>query len=154
MRDKVLCSFDEELGLLISEDGRVFREVGQWSDKYGYQLITHKHKNHYVHRLVAKQFVPGRSEENKIAMHKDDNPQNNHASNIKWGTSQQNNMDAVLHGLKKNIKPIRCIETGDVYPSAREAARQMFGKSKRGDHILDVCKQARGKAYGYHWEVA
>lgn len=147
------CLEDPESGLVISENGKVYREVGQWVDKYGYLYITHNYKNIPVHRLVAKMFVPGRTDDTPLVMHKDDNPKNNNASNLAWGTYQQNNMDAVLHGLRTRVKSVRCMETGVIYPSAREAARQMFGKSKRGDHILDVCKQKRGKAYGYHWEV-
>ena len=152
--DMMICREDEETGLVISSNGRVFREVSQWEDKYGYFYVTNRCKNLAVHRLVAKLFVIGRTEETPVVMHKDDNPKNNHFDNLAWGTYQQNNMDAVLHGLRSRVKRVRCLETGEVFPSAREAARRMFGKPKRGDHILDVCKSRRGKAYGYHWEVA
>ena len=151
----MICKEDPETGLLISEDGRVFREVSRWLDKYGYYYVTDHHKNYPVHRLVARNYVPGQTEDTPVVMHKDDNPKNNHRDNLQWGTYQQNNMDAVLHGLRSRVSKIRCVETGEEFASCREAARKMFGKDnwKRGDHILDVCKQRRNKAYGYHWEV-
>ena len=145
---------EPESGLLISENGKVYKEVGQWIDKYGYLYITHNRKNIPVHRLVAKMFVSGRTKETPVVMHKDDNPKNNTASNLAWGTYQQNNMDAVKNGLRTRVHKVRCMETGEVFFSAREAGRVMFGNAERGDHILDVCKSRRGKAYGYHWEVA
>jgi hypothetical protein len=154
-QESLECKIEPDSGLLISKDGRVFKEIPQWKDKYGYSLITQNHKNIFVHRLVAKAFVPGQTEKTPVVMHKDDNPRNNNASNLEWGTYQKNNMDAVLRGLRKGrVKRVRCIETGEVFPSAREASRQMFGKSKPGDHILQVCKLERNMAYGYHWEVA
>lgn len=147
------CGIEPESGLLISNNGKVYKEVGQWIDKNGYLYVTHNRKNLPVHRLVAKVFVPGRTDDTPVVMHKDDNPKNNNASNLSWGTYQQNNMDAVLHGLRSNVKQVRCMETGIIYPSAGEAGRQLFGKRKCGDHILDACKHRHGKAYGYHWEV-
>ena len=151
--EDLICREDPETGLLITSDGRVFYEHSRWIDKYGYIYITHKKKNIPVHRLVAKVFVPGRNSKTPVVMHKDDNPKNNRADNLAWGTYQQNNMDAVLHGLRSKVKRVRCMETGEVFASAREAARIMFGIAKRGDRILAVCKGERGKAYGYHWEA-
>lgn len=149
----IICREDQETGLIISNDGRVFTEKKLWTDKYGYECVTHNHKNIFVHRLVGMTFVPGRTEDTPVVMHKDDNPHNNNADNLEWGTYQKNNMDAVLRGLRPNVSVVRCMETGEVFPSAREAARQMFGIAKRGDHILQVCRQERNMAYGYHWEI-
>lgn len=150
----MICEIDKSTELLVSEDGRIFREVSQWTDKYGYKYITLHHKNIPVHRLVAGCFVAGRNEEKNIVMHKDDNPANNTKSNLKWGTYSENNFDAIAHGLrKKHVTPIRCMETGEEFQSARHAALIMFGIPKRGEHILRVIRGQRGKAYGYHWEV-
>jgi hypothetical protein len=51
--------------------------------------INGKHKFEYVHRLVAKAFLKTRRGCD-IVMHKDDNPSNNHVTNLKWGTHYQN----------------------------------------------------------------
>ena len=144
---------DSETGLIISEDGHVYREVSQWSDKNGYKYVTHNRKNISVHRLVAKVFVPGRSDANNIVMHKDDNPANNHCNNLEWGTYQKNNDDAVAHGLRRNVYPVRCMETGEEFRSAREAAVKKFGRAKLGDSIIRVAKGGRSKTQNLHWEV-
>ena len=144
---------DKETGLYITESGEVLKPVGQWSDKNGYKYVTVNHKNYPAHRLVAINFVDGRSEEKNVVMHKDDQPWNNEKSNLEWGTYSQNTYDAYAHGLKTRNVNVRCIETGEVFHSAREAARRMFGIPKRGDHILQVIRADRSKAYGFHWEV-
>ena len=150
----MICEEDVSRKLLISSDGRVFKEIKQWEDKNGYKYITHEHKNLQVHRLVAEQFVSGRTEERNIVMHRDDNPANNDFSNLSWGTYSENNYDAIAHGLRrKRISRVRCMETGEEFQSARDAAKKIFGIPKRGDHILEAVRHHRGKAYGYHWEV-
>lgn len=48
-----------------------------------------KRMNLFVHRLVAECFIP--NPENKpFVLHKDNNPENNHVSNLKWGTQSEN----------------------------------------------------------------
>ena len=56
---------------------------------------------------------------------------------------------AKQHG-HPHAKAVRCIETGAVYPSIREAARQtgLFAT-----HICDVIKGSRETTGGYHWEA-
>jgi hypothetical protein len=144
---------DKETGLYITEGGEVLKPVGQWPDKNGYKYVTINHKNYPVHRLVAINYVSGKSDEKNVVMHKDDNPGNNEKSNLEWGTYSRNNYDAYAHGLKTRNVNIRCVETGELFYSARDAARRMFGIPKRGDHILQVIRADRSKAYGFHWEV-
>lgn len=49
---------------------------------------------------------------------------------------------------KKNIKSVLCIETGTIYESASEAARQLNIKN----HISEVCCGHRKTCGGYHWK--
>lgn len=144
---------DKETGVFVSDTGEVFKKVTQWSDKNGYKYVTVKGKNLAVHRLVAKAWVCGRDKDKRFVCHKDDNPGNNNANNLEWGTPAKNNYDAYARGLKTKNQPVRCMETGEVFHSAREAARAMFGIPKRGDHILEAIRCQKGKAYGYHWEA-
>lgn len=51
--------------------------------------------------------------------------------------------------LKKLSKRVRCIETGIIYPSIKEASRQT-GISDGS--ICSVCKGKRESVRGYHWE--
>ena len=47
-------------------------------------------------RLVAKHFVPPYHGE--VIRHMDDNPLNNHPSNLRWGTQKDNIQDCINHG--------------------------------------------------------
>lgn len=49
---------------------------------------------------------------------------------------------------EKAKKPVRCIETGQIYASMTDAA-EAFGNNS---HIGDACNGKRKKAAGYHWE--
>ena len=59
-----------------------------------YQIRLSKNgitKQHYVHRLVAKMFVYNNDIDNKtIINHKDENPMNNHYTNLEWCTQEYN----------------------------------------------------------------
>lgn len=147
------CAKDEETGLYVTPDGEILKPIKQWDDKDGYKYVTWMKKNLPVHRLVARNFVKGRTEKKNVVMHKDDTPSNNKAENLEWGTYSKNILDAYSHGLRTNNVMILCVETGETFPSAREAARKMFGIPKRGDHIIQVARSQRPKAYGFHWEV-
>ena len=146
----------EEYGVYVTDDGKVLREIKQWEDKSGYKYVTindSEHRNQQVHRLVAKAFIPIDESSDGTVMHKDDNPRNNNVDNLKWGTKAENNRDAVLHGLHK-FRPVcvRCKETGEVFPSARQAGFAVGAKGNVGYHILQASKNERCSAYGYHWE--
>lgn len=150
------CEYLERLGVYVSKDGKVLKEIKPWVDKDGYNYacfkVNGKKKNYPVHRLVAEVFIPYDESSDGIVMHKDDNPRNNCVENLKWGTFAQNNRDAYISGLKKRAVSVRCRETGEIFATSRDAAIKMFGIPRRGDHIAQVCRGERNIAYGYHWE--
>lgn len=51
-------------------------------------------------RLVAKHFVP--PYKGQVVRHMDDNPLNNDASNLQWGTQKDNIRDCIEHGRYHN----------------------------------------------------
>lgn len=52
-----------------------------------------------AHRLVLEAFV-GKGADGMFALHYDDNPQNNHISNLRWGTRLENGADRARNGGK------------------------------------------------------
>ena len=52
--------------------------------------------------------------------------------------------------IPSNAKPVRCIETGKIYPSSAHAARDIGLKNNSG--ILQCCKSLQKTAGKYHWE--
>jgi len=84
-----------DAGYSVTEDGKVFyngKELSQYKDTYGYWCFTSnlKPQTHRVHRFVAFVYIPNPNNL-PIAMHKDDDKDNNHKDNLCWGTSAQNN---------------------------------------------------------------
>ena len=49
----------------------------------------------------------------------------------------------------KDIRPIRCIETGQIFESVK-AANEFYGKKQT--NISAVCRGERSIALGYHWK--
>ena len=91
----------------ISEDGMVWSNIYNKYlsckiDKDGYQdllLVCEdgKRRHFRVHRLVAMVYL-GNPEELPVVMHLDNNKSNNHFSNLKWGTVQENTQQAYDDG--------------------------------------------------------
>ena len=102
----------------------------------GYKVVNlkrnGKQKLFTIHRLVAKAFIPN-PDNLPCVNHKDENKANNYANNLEWCTHEYNNnygtcriRSAVSNVNNPKIsKKIRCVETGIIYPSIAEAARQL-----------------------------
>lgn len=91
------------IGWMISENGILYNYVtgeircgrdNSVTDKH--QRISIKNKSYYISRIVAEAFVENDDpEKNTIVRHLNDDPLNNHYTNLKWGTSQENTVDAI-----------------------------------------------------------
>lgn len=96
-------------GYSISDDGRVFNQYGRQLKGYRNgktlgrdHIYVHlyskgKHKNVGVHTLVLETFV-GPRPKGFQCRHLDGNTQNNHVSNLQWGTPSDNMQDQLRHG--------------------------------------------------------
>lgn len=79
--------------------------------------INGKHYQRYVHRLVAKAFIPNIHNYSEIN-HKDEDPSNNKATNLEWCTPKQNSNygNHRLHlsqsSKQSEQKHIACINNG------------------------------------------
>lgn len=60
-----------------------------------------KDKVFYLHRLVGEHFIKNKNNL-PVVMHNDDDKNNTHYSNLKWGTYQENIQDAYDNGLHKS----------------------------------------------------
>ena len=90
-------------GIQVSDRGRLMREGGilNGAPGNGYRTVClPSRKTEYVHRLVAKAFVPN-PDGKPCVNHIDSNPLNNNASNLEWVTVQENNMHKTLFHQEK-----------------------------------------------------
>jgi hypothetical protein len=126
----------------------------------GYKKVTFKvngkQKSHNVHRLVAETFLPNPNDY-KYVNHKDENKLNNRSDNLEWCSAKYNSNYGNTRKKMTEITqrnrgcPVRCVETGIVYPSQRECARQT-GQSQ--GNIYNVLTGKFKQINGLHFEYA
>lgn len=126
-------------------------------DKDGYlrtNLTTKngKSKTYQIHRLVAAAWISNPTGLPQVN-HKDENKENNHYTNLEWCSAKYN----INYGLRNEKmaqskrKPVRCVETGEVFPSIKAAAEAM------GVYPDTISSAVRGKTKTcrkLHWEFA
>ena len=130
--------------------------VGGWYNGQGYHLVRlRKNKKNYtkrVHILVAEAFLDKPNDPSYTDVgHLDDCPNHNWLGNLKWMTRSENlDTDHFRERQAKKIfTKIRCIETGEIYNSQRDAGRAV------GIHPYGITCVLMGRqktAGGYHWE--
>lgn len=122
----------------ISHKG--YREVTMRKDGKQYTLK--------VHRLVAEAFIPNPDDLPDVN-HKDENKLNNCVDNLEWCTTEYN----TLYGTRtvRSGRPIRCKETGVVYPGSAWAARELGVDQST---ITKCCNNPNRGTKGLHWEYA
>lgn len=145
-----------ETDIEVSTNGRVLsyksgkrHELKPSDNGRGYLTVSVGARNpRYIHDLVAETYIPnpnGYSEVNHI----DGNKQNNCVSNLEWCTRSDNLRHAREMGLWNLQKPIRIVETGEVFKSQTECAKHIDGSSA-GIHD---CRSGKCETHrGYHFE--
>lgn len=133
------------------------RILKPFGNNKGYKCVhlwNIQHKEPLVHRLVAEAFI-NNPDNKKEVNHIDGNPLNNKVENLEWVSHKENMLHShrVLHqrtvkGMVINNKPVKCLDTGEVFVSASEAARQ---KGCSQSNITKVVLGERYKAGGLRW---
>lgn len=108
MTAELLRTAPEYPGLKVAQDGRIQGPSGKWlrpfPDRNGYRRINlyeppKRWTQVAVHAVVCTAFH-GPRPEGAIVRHLDGNPDNNHADNLRWGTSKENEDDKLRHGRR------------------------------------------------------
>lgn len=119
---------------LVGKNGNVFSlrtntYLNPSIAKNGYKVLNLKSeegwKVYYLHRILAEAFIPNESNKRTVN-HKDGCKTNNALDNLEWATDKENIRHAFKTGLQKNTcKEVMCVETGVIYPSGAQAAREL-----------------------------
>ena len=132
-------------------------------DKDGYYRMSLGNiDNVPIHRIMCKTFYGEPSGNKNQVNHKDCNRQNNYILNLEWCTPSENIKWGVKHGnidpmkglLKAaqiNPKPVRIVETGQVFHSVKDCAEYLGTHPNRVSRVL-VGERRGQRLHGYHIE--
>ncbi len=154
---------------LITDDGQVINErtnrVLKCSNKDGYRKIkltkNKEEKTFRIHRLVAQAFVPNPDELPQVD-HKDEDKTNNHRTNLRWCTHQQNvnfhyennpeKKQKIFYGPRKpRIASKQVIIDGTLYMSIGQAAKYIAEDSGKNEATINKEIRRRHLRDGHKW---
>lgn len=138
----------------ITNDGKVIKgqslsiSISRYSTVQLYKC--NKATNYMVHRLVAQAFVPNPNNLKEVN-HIDGNRLNNNADNLEWCTSRQNMLHSVKAGLRQKSyrRPVKCIETQEVFPSLSAAGRFVHTDATRITESIQTHSCCKGYTFLY-----
>lgn len=131
---------------LISENGILINyKTGEL--KYGHDNVKGKDKHlrvgiksklYYISRIVAEAFVINDDiEKNVVVRHLDDDPYNNHYSNLKWGTHKENTLDGIRN--KKIVyNDFRNYTRCEKHPQAKLTNNDVSNIAKLLDNVVPI----------------
>lgn len=146
------------LGRVMNHKRKTIKTANKtWNEYYRVELWSNNRgKKHLVHRLVASAFIPNPYQKLEVN-HKDHNRLNNSVSNLEWATNSENQKHRYeagrckSHGGDNTRISVRCVETGEVFYSMKEAEKRVPKADRKSIKlILDGKRQTSG---GFHWEA-
>ena len=135
--------------------------IAQWDKGTGYYVVKlynkqlRKVQSKAIHRLVAETYIPKPdywTPGMKLDVgHKNDIRNDNRVENLCWLTRAENLDTEHFREAQQNkiYSKVRCVETGEIYPSIK-AAGEAIGKHKYGINLCLLGKQQT--CGGFHWE--
>lgn len=126
------------------------------SEEYYEINLRYQNKSEFrrVHRMVATAFLPNPDNLPEVN-HINGNKHDNRVENLEWCTSRENVQHSIKTGLRKSRKhvdgtrkQIRCVETGQVFNTAKEAAAYFHTEPQYLSERADTGKSC----HGYHFE--
>jgi hypothetical protein len=95
--------FISEEGILKNKHGKIMRAC---DNGCGYLRFCIKGKGYLLHRLVAQVFCERIDDSFNIVEHIDNDPKNNHYTNLRWSNQSRNVKNAYKDGLIRSRKGI------------------------------------------------
>lgn len=146
---------------MVSDQGRVFslftnhprsgRIMQPKSKARGYLTVTlygdDKRREAQIHALVCEAFH-GPKPEGYETLHRNGKSNDNRASNLRWGTHQENADDVIKHGVTL---------TGDEHPLTKISDAQVLeirALAKEGTLTLEQIGSRYGIGKSYTWKLA
>lgn len=167
-------------GYFVSNEGRVMgpgrygepNVLSPWANPQKGHLVVGLYSEtgtvrEYVHRLVAKAFIPN-PEGYDVVRHLNDDPSDNRVCNLAWGTQTDNVRDCIRNGNFRYLTPedirkanevratplyAKNLSTGEItwFPSQMEASRQL---NIDQSSIYKVLMQDTSKIKGYSFSYS
>jgi hypothetical protein len=104
-------------GSWVRHRGKILTQTPHY--KSGHRSVTlrwdGKPRTESVHRLVLEAFI-GPCPEGMECCHWDDDPSNNHLSNLRWGTRSDNKYDLVRNGRHPQARLTQCRHGHELTP--------------------------------------